>query len=243
MEKTILVIQKSDFQAQIWHAALVSQQFSVIRLPSQVDLNAWLSSTPPAKRPDLLAIEMTVAALANPYAFCRWCRDRYPNTKVLLTSNDRDAIADVERRWAVSQGAIDLLPGFRRETILTSLLCAMERVTTALDCGPLDQQALAPILMYATQSVPQPATQPLTAGSVDSSSSPPAWSEKGNGNGQGRGNSRLLQLPSPPKLLQDPVEDLSPKVRAKSQSSNSDKPVEVPVEPSVPVRRFRGRAY
>jgi hypothetical protein len=89
---------------------------------------------------------------SNPYHFCRWCRDTYPQVKVLLMSGKRTDISDAERRWATHQGAVDLLPGFPEPQLfhnLTIVTSTVRLVLKTLDWPDLQQ----PLLLEALLSI------------------------------------------------------------------------------------------
>lgn len=149
--KTVLMTQSTETQGEIWRTALTSQQITVIWKPSTVDLTQVINHIEKSKQklPDLLLIDTRMLRL-NPYGFCRWCRDHYPNLKVILTSSARKDISSVERRWAIDQGATDLLPGFQEENLLTgvaSVANQIKRVLEVLERQPIEQPSLIPILV------------------------------------------------------------------------------------------------
>jgi hypothetical protein len=85
----------------------------------------------------------------NPYAFCRWCHEHYPDLKIILTSGTRTEIALAERKWAIHQGAEDLLPGFQQETLvagMTAVMPGVSRVLEVLGWQPLQPGTLHPVL-------------------------------------------------------------------------------------------------
>lgn len=145
--KTALLIQVDPFQAEVWATALASQSITVIREETNVDLGAMLSQMGSAglTLPDLIIVDMATEGM-NPFAFCRFCRDQYPNVKVLLTNSTQTKVAESEQRWAMNQGAQDLLPAFQNDSLLTDLITALGRTSQVLGLPQLDQQALIQIL-------------------------------------------------------------------------------------------------
>ncbi|OLP19307.1 hypothetical protein BST81_06000 [Leptolyngbya sp. 'hensonii'] len=145
------MIQPSKRQGQIWQAALNSQKVSVIWEASDVDLSQMLSRIQETgfNPPDLLLIDVGVLS-CNPYAFCRWCREHHPDQKIILTNVSQREISPPERQWAMYQGALDLLPGFQRETLLTGVTSALTRVLTAMDGQQLNQESLINVLFSIT---------------------------------------------------------------------------------------------
>lgn len=145
------MIHPSKRQGQIWQAALVSQDISVIWEASDLDLAQMMVHMRQAElaTPDLLLLDVGVLN-SNPYAFCRWCREHYPDQKIVLTNANQKEISPPERQWAIYQGAYDLLPGFQRETLLTGVTAAVTRVLEILEGPPLRQEPLIQVLFSLT---------------------------------------------------------------------------------------------
>ncbi|MDX2099468.1 MAG: response regulator [Leptolyngbyaceae cyanobacterium bins.59] len=150
-QKTVVMIQPSKRQGQIWQASLVSQGISLIWEASDLDLAAMLVRMNQAGfvPPDLLLIDVGVLN-SNPYAFCRWCREHYPDQKIVLTNASQKEISPPERQWAIYQGAHDLLPGFQRETLLTGVAASITRILEILEAPPLRQEPLIQVLFSLT---------------------------------------------------------------------------------------------
>lgn len=154
-KKTILMVQLSKHQSQIWQGALNSQGVSVIWESPTIDLMEMLNHMDQQglKVPDLLLIDL--ASQANsPYAFCRWCREHYPDLKIVLTNSTQKEISAPEHDWAVSQGAHALLPGFQRQTLLTGVTLAVSKVLRLLDLSITRQEALVQMLLALISNQP-----------------------------------------------------------------------------------------
>ncbi|WP_052128223.1 response regulator [Neosynechococcus sphagnicola] len=153
-QKTVLMLQPSVRQGEVWRIAMLSQDIKAIWEKGDGDLVQMLDQIEAsgAELPQLLLIDISAQSI-NPYAFCRWCREQRPDLKIILTSANQKEISATERRWAIYQGAQDLLPGFQQETLLTSVTTGINRVMEVLDCGPLQQERLAQILVSLTAVV------------------------------------------------------------------------------------------
>lgn len=154
-KKTVLMVQQSKHQSQIWQGALNSQGVSVIWESPSIDLMEMLNqmNKQGLKTPDLLLIDL--ASQSNsPYAFCRWCREHYPDIKIVLTNSTQKQISTPEYDWAISQGAHALLPGFQRQTLLTGVTLAVSRVLRLLDLSLSRQEALVQMLFSLISSQP-----------------------------------------------------------------------------------------
>lgn len=184
--KTALLVQANKFQAEVWSAALVSQSITVIHEATDIDLSVMLSQMGEAglSLPDLVVVDMAAEGM-NPFAFCRFCRDQYPTVKVLLTNSTQTQVAESEQRWAVSQGAQDLLPAFQESSLLTDLLTAASRVTQCLGIAAMDQQALIQVLPKLLEPKPDPVAAPEPEPS-ETVSAPPSTAPKAQRTYRGR---------------------------------------------------------
>ncbi|GEM_PF-2303490 len=147
LKKTVLMIQPLKKQGQVWQAVLISQGISVIWESSSLDLSQILGqmSASGASLPDLMLIEIEGLNTSH-YAFCRWCRENYPNLKIILTSARQKEISPPERHWAISQGSQDLLPAFQKDTLLTGVTAGVSRVLEVLEWHPIQQEPLIQVL-------------------------------------------------------------------------------------------------
>lgn len=151
LQKTVLMTS-SEGQGEIWYTALTSQKLSVTWESSDADLAQTIAQIKAAgPLPDLLLIDIVgiVEHNHNPYAFCRWCHEHYPDLKIILTSGARTEISLAERKWAMYQGAEDLLPGFQQETLvagMAAVVSGVSRVLEVLGWEPLQQETLHPVL-------------------------------------------------------------------------------------------------
>ncbi len=208
MQKLVLIVQPIRLQGLIWQAVLKSQNIAVIWESPHTDLADNLDQLKMAglALPDLLILDMQTSTL-NPYAFCRWCREQYPGTKVVLTNSKQMEISLSERQWAVNQGASDLLPGFRRDNLVTGVTNAVKRILEILDDTPLNNGALIAVILSmkrqltaktaspAPAEVTPPAGEALrpafaaTASSLDSTAVSPSTAHT---NGKALSNGRSL---------------------------------------------------
>lgn len=211
VQKLVLMVQPVRLQGLIWQAVLKSQQISVIWETPETNLAENLDQLKAAGLvlPDLLLVDMQNANL-NPYAFCRWCREQYPQTKVVLTNSGQSEISLSERQWAVNQGASDLLPGFRQESLVSGVAIAVKRILEILDGHPFNNGALISVLLTIKRqleekagglarspkavTVPQPdqnghlMISTLRAPVLESEALVAARTASSHGNGNGNGN-------------------------------------------------------
>ncbi|MBD2101999.1 hypothetical protein [Leptolyngbya sp. FACHB-261] len=143
----VLLDQPDPFQQRLWQAALAAQEAQVINREGQEPVESLLVRY----RPQLLILDMnsTYRAELNPYSFCRQCRHLYSDLHILLTNHRKPQIENVEVRWAKYQGAVGLLPGFRR---VSDVIYAARLVNElCLGGAPLDSTTLKRYISQATQ--------------------------------------------------------------------------------------------
>lgn len=159
VQKLVLMVQPVRLQGLIWQAVLKSQQISVIWESPEANLAENLDQLKAAGLvlPDLLILDMQNTNL-NPYAFCRWCREQYPQTKVVLTNSGQAEISLSERQWAVNQGASDLLSGFRQENLVSGVALSVKRILEILDGHPFNNGALISVLLTIKRQLDEKAS-------------------------------------------------------------------------------------
>jgi DNA-binding response OmpR family regulator len=153
-KKLVLMVQPSRMQGLIWQAVLKSQGISVIWESSSTDLTESMEQLHQAglTLPDLLLVDVGLKT-GNAFDLCRWCREHQAEVKLILTDCSQNEITDYERRWAMYQGAIDLLPAFQRESLVSNVAEAVKRVLQVLDEHPLDNGALISILLSMKRQI------------------------------------------------------------------------------------------
>ncbi len=151
-KKTVLLVQNNPVQYEIWKTLLKTCSVSILEesCPEQTSSKAvemlleGLETTPHLIVTDLESLT------PNPYEFCRWCRDRHPHLKIMLTCGSRTEIFMSEKRWVRQQGAIDLLPGFSQESFfslnVTDVVGRLECLLQALDLPTSQVASLEPML-------------------------------------------------------------------------------------------------
>lgn len=140
-----LVIQPSPLQAHLWSQALTSQGLMVVMESPRDELMSFVH----VHQPDLLVVDMTTG-LFNPYAFCRECRSQYPSLPVILTHQAEYSVEPAARRWAIYQGAADVMPGLSRTV---EVLDYLYQVLTLMGLGSqFNDQALLQALNISAPS-------------------------------------------------------------------------------------------
>ncbi len=163
---TALIVQGREKYARFWQYLLASQGWqTLIEAPKP---------EPPLLDPTWVGrcgahvalVDTALGKAFNPYAFCRDCLSQYPDIKVVLIHPARQEVLAAERRWAIHQGAADLIstpqdPG-QVEQCLAQLFAAVQweqpvdpvKMRSAL-------QAMNLLTKRTTTDVPTPA--PSTA--------------------------------------------------------------------------------
>lgn len=148
-ETSVLVIHSSNLQAELWQAALRSQNIWAILESSDVNLHEITEALEGSDRtiPTLLLVDLGLKNL-NAYALCRWCKENRPDLKIVLTSEQYDKMSSSPvRQWAIEQGAQELLPKFDLASLTSSTLMCLDRVLGILDHQVPDIDALIAALM------------------------------------------------------------------------------------------------
>lgn len=151
MAKTVLMTQSVQRQGEIWHSTLTSQGFTVIWEANDADLVHVLAQMQAAglTLPDLLLIDMGMT-VTNPYRFCQLAQQDFPGLTIVITVGEERVITNAERRWALRQGAADLLPGIQQSTLVASVISHLTRIMELLNALPLQQDALMATLSDLT---------------------------------------------------------------------------------------------
>jgi len=150
-DKTVVMTPATPVQGQIWQALLSSQKINVRLESPETQLSQCLDQLAAcqARLPDLLLVDLETQK-PSPYEFCRWCRQHYPAVNVLLTSGTCREISEVERRWAMRQGARGLLPAFPSGSLLNQVItitASFNSVLAALELPPSAPESLMPVLL------------------------------------------------------------------------------------------------
>lgn len=151
---SVLIVQANRLQGFIWKIALKTQQISVIWEAPDTDLKATLTQLDQAGMalPHLLIVDIQCLG-DNPYVFCRWCRQKYPAVKIILTKHTHRAISVPERDWATYQGASDMLLGFQQDNLVGSAILCVKRVLEILEHDQMNGQALLSALFKLEQEL------------------------------------------------------------------------------------------
>jgi CheY-like chemotaxis protein len=260
-QKLAFVVQPNRLQGLIWQAILKSQKFSVILEAPNSDLADCVTQISEAglTLPDIILLEAEIPGL-NPYEFCRWCREQFPNIKVFLTRFHAQPLSDTERRWAQKQGAANFFNGFNRSTLMSNAAASIKAIMAAVDEPFLDERALLTVLLNVRRQIAAPSPvvskpQPSPNGSPGvngraSAKSPAAQPGPGTTTPVSPSDVlhdldwvasglRALNRPKPETETQ-PDHAVPPPALNSAQELNQ---TQAPDRASTPVRRYRGVAY
>jgi len=138
-------MQMSSEQEQLWYKALVSQQLQVKIEPADANILQILRQKQRDEQelPQLILIDIGIrhanSSTLVASTVCRWCAEHHPQTKVVMTSSRQAAVKKTEKYWATRQGAVELLPMVRRDTLLPSMTRLAELVPFTLQNAPLQK--------------------------------------------------------------------------------------------------------
>jgi two-component system, NtrC family, sensor kinase len=130
--KSVLLAQLSAEQSLMWHKALSSHHLEVWAASETEDLLKLLAQKRQSKQslPQLIISDIGIrygggtSLLAT--ELCKWCADHAPELKVLLVNPRQTQIKEVEKRWAMRRGAIDLLPKMSLENLNSAFKVAAQ---------------------------------------------------------------------------------------------------------------------
>ncbi|AFY73261.1 histidine kinase [Synechococcus sp. PCC 7502] len=149
LQKRVLLTQLSEEQQRFWQTALVAQGIEVSTEPASSDLVEVLEQLGKNQQqlPDLLLMDIGITTANSTSlqarAVCRWCADNNPDTKVILTNPREDQVKSVGLRWAIRQGAIDLLPRLHSQTAVECMTKVLEVLGIQPHAEKLEQLASA----------------------------------------------------------------------------------------------------
>lgn len=154
--KTVLMSHADRIQGKIWREILSSQGVSVVWPEKHEDLVPSLSHLQGSNRlPKLLLIDLA-AANNNPYEFCRWCRETYPQSQIFLLSSTRTDIYESERRWAIRQGVSELFPAFALQKLFSNIAdiaVKVRQVLKVVNSPPLEHSSLVFTLLGLQEQI------------------------------------------------------------------------------------------
>jgi CheY-like chemotaxis protein len=162
-QKLVLLVQTVRLQGLIWQTILRSQNLSVIWEFPDINLPESLDQLKTAglELPDLLVIDVQIPNF-NPYSFCRWCRQHYPEMSIILTNSSQSEISPSQRQWAIHQGASDLFPGFKLEYLVSSAVAVARFVVKRLHIKALNGSLLITSLLAIKHQVERTNSLTLT---------------------------------------------------------------------------------
>lgn len=140
-------MQMSSEQEQLWRNALVSQQLEVIVESADANILQVLRQRQRDEQevPKLILIDIGIrhanSSTLVASTVCRWCAEHNPQTKVVMTSSRQAVVKKTEKYWATRQGAVELLPMVRRDTLIPSMTRLAELVPFSLQTPPLQKIA------------------------------------------------------------------------------------------------------
>ncbi len=144
--KTIVLFLSQPDQIELWRQALVSQKLEVRIIPADAELADRLEPLP-----DLILLDMGIKSQdGNNLQASNVGRllksKQIDNRLVFINLKEEGNIKDLEKRWAIRQGAIEVLPRLSNY----NLMAQMEIVAQLLSIE-LDREALKPIISLPSE--------------------------------------------------------------------------------------------
>lgn len=151
MGNSILMSHAFQFQGEIWQAALTSQGLSVTWQAAALDIKQTLvqMQNNGYRLPDLILLDKHVLTEGLD-EICLWCQANYPKIKLIFTNGQQPQVAPSEYQRVIDHGAVDLLPGFSEDNVLSNLVDTLTKINTVLqplEWQPLDRKSLIAALM------------------------------------------------------------------------------------------------
>lgn len=143
-KKTVLLFQPSKFQAEVWQFILAEYSIFVVweeNYTNRKQIDNYFKK--PGLRPDLLIIDLKVK---DAYELCRWCKEKYPEAKLILTTDLKSGYSEAIRRWAVNQGVDELLINFPKKDLSSGVLTNINAILRVLNYPPANPQNLVKAL-------------------------------------------------------------------------------------------------
>ncbi|CAN1211370.1 hypothetical protein TUMEXPCC7403_14305 [Tumidithrix helvetica PCC 7403] len=150
MQKNVLLVQLSEAQGKLWYEMLTSHQYDVTWESPNTDLLQLLEQMQREgnKMPDAIVADIglrnTGSSILLASSLCRWCLECHPATIVILTNPRQTQIRQVEQRWAIRQGASDLLPRLDLQNCDTQLALIAELLKSEHIQKPLKKGIVLP---------------------------------------------------------------------------------------------------
>jgi pSer/pThr/pTyr-binding forkhead associated (FHA) protein len=145
----VLMLQSSALQGEVWQEILQTLKISVLWATSDNEFTTQIDLDAAANRlPQLLMIDVR-AYNGNPYYFCRWCHNKYPNVSIILIDSSREEISNLECQVAIKSGAKTIFSGIQNKDLRLNYFKITKQVNDvllALGNDPIKEDIIAPIL-------------------------------------------------------------------------------------------------
>ncbi len=129
IDKKVILCQSQPIQIELWNLAFSSLGIQVLEIPLKEQIIQQAINKAPS---DLLLLDMTTGAF-NPYLFCRKTIQDFPDLPIILTDYKETEIYEAKTRWALSQGAKDIIPSLSYSP--QKLISILKRVLVVLGCN------------------------------------------------------------------------------------------------------------
>jgi pSer/pThr/pTyr-binding forkhead associated (FHA) protein len=133
---SILMLHESVPQGEIWQEIFTTLNIPMVWEESSTSLKETLENRAISESlPQILL--MDVRTSGNPYHFCTWCHQTFPQIQIFLLDSMRGDIPKIERQIAIKKGAINLFPAMNRHNLVLKSLDRLRDINEVLSI--LDQ--------------------------------------------------------------------------------------------------------
>ncbi len=144
IEKTVILVQKSRFQTELWRFILEKYNITVIckdKHNSNKNITDYFKSLD--SKPDLLIIDFTVD---NDYGVCRSFHQHYPSSKIILTIDSEHECLSSIRFLAMKEEIDEILFNFQKENLSSTVATNINFVFQCLNYPCVQEETLFKII-------------------------------------------------------------------------------------------------
>jgi pSer/pThr/pTyr-binding forkhead associated (FHA) protein len=128
---SVLMVQESVAQGKIWQEIFNLLNISMVWEKSSTTLKQNLEERAISDTlPKLLLMDVNI--YANPYHFCRWCRQELPQMQIFLLDSVRKEIPDIERQITLKQGVLNFFPAMNRHNLVLKSIDRLRDINEVL---------------------------------------------------------------------------------------------------------------
>jgi hypothetical protein len=133
---SILMLHESAAQGKIWQEIFTTLNIPMVWEDSSTSLRETLEQRAISDTlPQILLVD--VSAYSNPYHFCDWCRQTFPQIQIFLLDSTRGDIPKMERQIAIKKGVLNFFSAMNRHNLVLRSIDRLRDINEVLSL--LDQ--------------------------------------------------------------------------------------------------------